>query len=180
MKHISSFVKWAFVVAFVIITNLFFHYTISFIASEPKYENFCQIRSEMISTAEMCVTAGGQWTNFPLSPKEITEAVKTSNPTGWCDADFTCRGEFESRQSVYNKNVFVAMIVISVALVAVGMFMVVQVLSLGMVWSGVLALIIATIRFWNDASNIMKVIILGLGIAILVWLAIKKMQGSEK
>lgn len=178
MKHLSSWITWAFVIAFVIITNLFFYYTINLVAPMPQYNNFCPARTEQYTSAEMCVTAGGQWTHFPLSPKEITEAVKTSSPTGWCDADFTCRAEFESRQSVYNKNVFVAMIVISIALVAVGMFMTIQVLSLGMVWSGVLALIIATIRFWSDASNIMKVVILALGIAVLVWLAIKKMRDN--
>ena len=180
MKHVSSFVKWAFVVAFIIITNLFFYYTISFVAPEPKYENFCQTPNEISTTAEMCVNQGGQWTNSQLSPKEITEAVKTNSPTGWCDPDFTCRQEFESVQSNYNKNVFIVMMVISVAMIVGGIIVSVEVLSLGMVWSGVLALIVGTIRFWNDASNIMKVIILGLGIAVLVWLAIKKMKESDK
>lgn len=179
MKNISVLVKWAFAAAFIIITNLFFYYAISFVSPEPKMENFCPVRNEQYTTAEMCVSAGGQWTNSQLSPKEITEAVKNNIPTGWCDPDFTCRQVFEETQSVYNKNVFIVMIVISMIMVVGGVLVTVEVLSLGMVWSGVLALLIATVRFWSDANNLMKVIILGIGIAVLTWLAVKKMNHKE-
>jgi hypothetical protein len=127
----------------------------------------------------MCVNAGGQWENYKLSPKEITQSVKNNEPTGWCDADFSCREEYDQVSSVYNKNVFIVMIIISLGMVVGGVFVLVEVLSMGMVWSGVLALLIATIRYWSDANSIMKLIILGLGIGILTVLAVKKMNHKE-
>jgi hypothetical protein len=181
MKKISSWIMWAFVVAFIIVTNLFLYYTVDFIKPEPRFENFCEMRSQEVNytDAEMCVNAGGQWTNYPLSPKEITQAITTETPTGWCDADFTCRQEYETQKSVYNKNLFIAMMIVSLILLVAGIIVPIQALSLGMAWSGVLALIISTIRFWSDASNIMKVIILGIGLIVLTWLAVKKLNQKE-
>ncbi len=179
MKNISVFVKWAFAAAFIIITNLFFYYAISFVSPEPKIESFCPVRNEQYTTAEMCVDAGGQWQSFNYSPKQTTDSIKNGEPTGWCDADFTCRQDFETVQSNYNKNVFIVMIIIAVAMIVGGVIVAVEVLSLGMVWSGVFALLIGTVRFWSDANNLMKVIILGIGIAVLTWLAVKKMNHRE-
>lgn len=179
MKTVSSLIKWAFAAAFIIITNLFFYYAISFVSPEPKMDRYCPIQTEQYMNAEMCVDAGGQWENFKLSPKEITESVKNDTPTGWCDAEFTCRQEFDAVNSIYNKNVFIVMIAISIAMIVGGVFISVEVLSIGMVWSGVLALLIATIRYWSDANNLMKVIILGIGIGVLTWLAVKKMNHKE-
>lgn len=176
MKSIPSFIKWAFAAAFIIITNLFFYYVISFVAPEPERESFCPIQTGQYLTAESCVYAGGQWQSFNYPPKETTEAIKNNEPTGWCNAEYTCQQEYDVVQSVYNKNVFVAMIVISIVMIVAGVLVPVEVLSLGIVWSGVLALLIATIRFWSDANSLMKVIILGIGIAILTWLAVKKMN----
>lgn len=180
MKNVPSFVKWAFAIAFIIITNLFFYYAISFVSPEPKREDFCSPRMEVYNTAEMCVDAGGEWQNFNYSPKQITEAVKNDEPTGWCNADYSCQQEYDAVRSDYNKNVFIVMIIISVVMVVGGVLVPVEVLSLGMVWSGVLALLIATLRFWSDANNVMKLFILAIGIAVLTWLAIKKMNHSEK
>lgn len=176
MKKFSRFVNWGFAIAFIILVNLFLYYTINVISPEPRYENFCPIHNESYMTAETCVSAGGQWTNFQMSPKEVTDAVKTNSPLGWCDADFTCRQTFESTTSTYNKNVFVVMIVVSLVLMIIGIFIKLEILSISLTWSGVVALIVATIRFWSDAGNGLKVVILGIGIVVLLWLAIKKLK----
>lgn len=180
MKSIPIFIKWAFAAAFIIITNLFFYYAISFVVPEPQREVFCPVmRSEQYTTAESCVDAGGEWQSFGYSPKQTTDAIQNQEPTGWCNSDYTCQKEYDAVKSVYNKNVFIAMIIISIVMVVGGVLITVEVLSLGMVWSGVLALLIATIRYWSDANNLMKVIILGMGIAVLTWLAVKKMNHKE-
>jgi len=182
MKPLSQFVKWAFVAAFIIITNLFIYYAINLVHPEPVHENFCpiELQSQQHVSPESCVNAGGQWTNFYLSPKEITNAVQTNQPTGWCDVNFTCQKEFDSVTSNYNKNVFIAMIIISTVMVIGGvMMMSIEALSLGLVWSGVVSLLVATIRYWSDANNLIKVIILALAISALVWLATKKMNPRE-
>ncbi len=56
----------------------------------------------------------------------------------------------------------------------IGLFISIEVLSIGFTWAGVLSLIIASIRYWSDANNISKLVILALALAALVWLSIKR------
>lgn len=175
-KHIPSFLTWAVAIAIVIITNLFFYYAIATVYHEPKFDAFCPVRNEQFTTPEQCVAAGGQWSNYQMAPKEITEAVKTNQPLGYCDPNFTCQKTYDAAHSIYNRNVFLVLIIVSIAVMAVGLFIPVQVLSLGFTWAGVLSLIIASVRYWSDANNVSKLIILALALGALIWLAVKRMK----
>lgn len=176
-KH-TSFLSWAIVVAIVIISNLFFYYAIATVYPEPKFDAFCPIRNEQFTTPEQCVTAGGQWSQYQMAPKEITEAVKSNQPLGYCDPNYTCQKSYDTAHSIYNRNVFLALIIVSIVVIGIGLFIPIEVLSLGFTWTGVVSLIIASGRYWSDANNISKVIILGLALAALIWLAVKKMKNN--
>jgi hypothetical protein len=126
--------------------------------------------------AATCVNNGGQWTNSQLSPKQVTEAVKNGEALGWCDINFTCNKNFNDAHSVYNRNVFIVLIVLSLAVLILGAFLPIEVLSLGFSWSGVVSLIIASVQYWSDANNWMRLVILTLALAALIWLAIKKFK----
>lgn len=180
MKTFSSFAKWAFVVALVIVTNLFLYYAIASVYHEPKFEKFCPVQPVNYVTAESCVSAGGQWTNNNLAPTEITKAIKDGQPIGWCDANFTCNQQFNDAHSVYNRNVFLILVVVGIIILTIGIFIPIEVLSLGFAWSGVIALIIAAIRYWSDANNVLKLIVLAVALGVLIWLAVKKMRGENK
>jgi hypothetical protein len=179
MKTFSSFVKWAFVAALVIVVNLFLYYVIASVYHEPKFENFCPVQPVNYATAESCVQAGGQWTNNMLAPAEITKAVKEGQALGYCDPNFTCQKQFNDAHSVYNRNVFMVLVIIGVIILGIGLFLPIEVLSMGFAWAGVISLIVATIRYWSDANNLAKVIILALALGALIWLAVKKMKVQE-
>ncbi len=49
-----------------------------------------------------------------------------------------------------------------------------EIISIGLSWGGVLSFVIASIRYWSVADNLIKVLILGIALATLIWLAIKK------
>jgi hypothetical protein len=49
-----------------------------------------------------------------------------------------------------------------------------EVLALAFSWGGVLSLFIASLRYWSDANNILKVIILAIALGSLIWTAVKK------
>ncbi len=175
-KQTPSFLSWAVAVAIVIIANLFFYYAIATVYHEPKFDSFCPVRNEQYTTPEQCVTAGGQWSQYQMGPKEVTEAVKGNQPLGYCDPNFTCQKTYDSAHSIYNRNVFLALIIISIIVIGVGLFISIDVLSLGFTWAGVVSLLIASIRYWSDANNISKLIILALALAVLIWLAVKRMR----
>ncbi len=172
----ATILKWTLAVAMVIVVNLFFHYVIATFYAEPKYENFCPFQNVVANDAVTCVNNGGQWTNNQLSPKQVTEAVKNGDPLGWCDINYTCNKNFNDAHSIYNRNVFIVLIVLSLAVLILGAFLPLDVLSLGFSWSGVVSLIIASAQYWSDANNWMRLVILALALAALVWLAIKKFK----
>ena len=116
-KHTSSLLSWAVAIAIVIITNLFFYYAIATVYHEPKFDSFCPIRNEQYTTPEQCVAAGGQWSQYQMAPKEITEAVKTNQPLGYCDPNVTCQKTFDSAQSIYNRNAFLILIIASIVII---------------------------------------------------------------
>ncbi len=176
----SKLIKWAVAIAIIIVTNLFFHYVIALVYQEPKYEAFCPINNAQYQTAESCVNAGGQWTNNYSAPTEITKAIKDGQPLGWCDPNFTCQKTYDSAHSIYNRNVFLVLVVLSILVLGLGIFIPIDVLSMGFSWSGVLSLIIASMMYWSDANNFLKVVILGLALSALVWLSIKKLHTTEK
>lgn len=134
------------------------------------------MQTQNLATADACVAAGGQWTNSQLNPQEITVAVKNGTPLGWCDPNFTCNKNYTEAHSVYNRNVFIVLIILSLAVLVLGVFLPIEVLSLGFSWAGVVSLIIASGQYWSDANNWMRLIILALALAMLIWLAIKKFR----
>jgi hypothetical protein len=44
--------------------------------------------------------------------------------------------------------------------------------------AGVLSFIIASMRYWTSADDLIKVIILAISLAILIWVAMKKFKSN--
>lgn len=172
----KKLLKWTIAVALVIVTNLFFYYAIAMVYPEPKFEDYCKASPQNYVTAEACVEAGGQWSNNQFTPKQVTTAIQNNEPLGWCDAYYTCNQEYSDVHSIYNRNVFIILIALSLVVLGLGIFIPVEVLSLGFSWTGIVSLIIASGRYWSDADNWMRVIILAVALVVLIWFAIKKLK----
>lgn len=172
----TSMLTWAVSLALVIVINLFFYYAIATAYPEPVLGDFCPAQPATYTDAVSCVDNGGQWTNDRLAPAEITKQVQDGKPLGWCDANFTCSGAFAHAHGQYDRNVFIILIVLSLGIIALGLFSSAEILSLGFVWAGVLSLVIASLRYWSDAENWMRLVILAVALAVLVWLALRRFR----
>lgn len=178
MKTQSKVLKWSLIIGIVIVLNLFFNYALSLIYKNPTHEAFCPNTSQVITnpdTQKDCVDQGGQWTNnaFYGKPANIREA----DPIGYCDLQFTCRNDFESARKIYDRNVFVALVFLGAICVAIGSFLSINMLiSIALSLAGVLSFIIASMRYWSSADNLIKVVILAIALAILIWVAVKKFK----
>ena len=71
-------------------------------------------------------------------------------------------------------SMFAAIIVLGIISLISGGFILISVLSIAFAWGGVLSLIIASVRYWSQADNLAKVVILAIALGLLIWLAIKK------
>lgn len=172
-----KFLKWALIIGIVIVLNLFFNYTISLFYKEPDYNTYFPQTQvvEPITTKEACLAVGGQW--YQGDTRAATPKYGYSVPTAqtsYCDPNFTKQQEFSNAQKVYQRNVFIMLVVLGIISFLVGAFVPNEIIAIGFSWGGVLSFVIASIRYWSVADNIIKVLILAVALGVLIWLAIKK------
>jgi hypothetical protein len=169
----NKFLQWALTISIVIVLNMFFNYALSLIYKAPEYDQFIKPAQiiENIDTKEKCLSIGGQWTeninyneDMKSSPKQI----------GWCDPEYTNRNNYESARKIYERNVFITLIVLGVVTLAISFYVGLALLATAFSWGGVLSIVIASIRYWSIADNLLKVIILAIALGVLIYLAVKK------
>jgi len=174
----SKVLKWSLIIGIVIVLNLFFNYVLSLAYKHPIYENFCPNTAQVIDpieTKEQCVAVGGQWNgNVYTAPMPVEKRLE-----GYCDPQFSCRNDYESAQKAYDRNVFITLVILGALCVAAGTFLKGNILiSMALSLAGVLSFIIASMRYWGSADDLIKVVILAIALAILIWVAMKKFKDS--
>lgn len=170
----SAVIKWALILAIAIVSNLFVSYAVQVIYPEPEYQGFCPEKqvNKAIESEEACVTVGGQWNENVMSAGEPFPV-----PKGYCNEDFVCSQQYEDALALYNRNVFVIFVAVGVLLLIGSVFLSgSQASSLGLSFGGVLALLIGSVRYWSDMDDILRVLLLGVALGALLWLAWKKFQ----
>jgi hypothetical protein len=184
MQTQSKVLKWALIIGIVIVLNMFFNYALSLVYKNPKFEAFCPIQqvNVLVDNQEQCVSLGGQWnpnTQIYNQPATPPLSVVKILPQGYCDQQFTCRNNFDSAQKVYDRNVFITLVILGAICVAIGNFFAGNMLiSIALSLAGVLSFIIASMRYWGSADDLIKVIILAIALAILIWVAVKKFKNN--
>lgn len=183
METQSRVLKWSLIIGIVIVLNLFFNYALSLAYKNPKYEAFCPNTSQVVvipDNQKSCVDAGGQWTNnnnyIKSAPVDMRQPAQ---PLGYCDQQFTCRNNYEAAQKVYDRNVFLTLVILGALCVAIGSFFKGNaVVSVALSLAGVLSFVIASMRYWGSADDLIKVIILAIALAILIYVAVKKFKNN--
>lgn len=162
----SAVVKWAFVIGITLLANLFVAYLTQALYPAPEYENFCpqSLTGKFINTPEECTTVGGEW-----YPDTSIEAK------GYCNSTATCQKEYMDVQEVYTRNVFLVFVVFGALLLVASAFLAeVPVIALGSSFAGILALVIGSIWHWSAMQEWLRVIVLGVALAGVLYLAWKK------
>ncbi len=171
-NHPSRFVKWSLIVGIVIVINMFFNYAISLVYKAPEYPVNNSPVIDSLYTKESCLEIGGQWT-------ENSPEVKSADPEGKyykgsCDPEYTKRMGYEKGYKFYERTVFIILIALGALILILGTILKQEVLAISLSWGGVLSLIIASMRYWSDANNGLKVGILAIALFTLMYLAVKR------
>lgn len=177
-KKYSAVIKWSLVVGIVIVLNLFFNYLISLVYKAPEYNNFCKQEQVMpvATNRDACLASGGQWSEYNQIDPKVTPA-QVIGVTGYCNAQFTCGKNFDTANKAYERNIFVALVVIGVILVALSFMLAFNwIISVSFSMGGILSIIIASIRYWGNADNLIRVLILLFALVALIYFAIKKFK----
>lgn len=177
METQSKILKWSVISGIIIVLNLFFNYTLSLVYKSPDYNLYCPT-SQVVTvpdTEKSCVEQGGQWTNNTYYDKSAKPSE--TQPKGYCDAQYTCRATFDADSKNYDRNIFVTLVLLGALSVLAGNFfkgnMVVQ---SGLALGGVLSFVIASMRYWGAANDLIRVVILAVALGMLFWVAIKKFK----
>lgn len=177
-----TILKWLLVAGITIVLNLFFNYTIKVLYNEPNFDDFCPQKQivNIPQTKNQCIKEGGAWTDYGVPINRETTPVKIAqNPrqTGYCDLNFICGEKFREASSLYGRNVFVVLVVLGVISLVVAFFVSnITAVSMGLSFGGILSLIIGSLRYWSSMNDYLRVIILGLALATLIVLGIKKIK----
>jgi hypothetical protein len=176
-KKAGGVTKWAMVFGIAIVLNLFFNYALSLVYTEPVMDYSQGQVVEQITNKTDCLSVGGQWTDntgvTPV-PTDITNTKPLLAVNGYCDPNYTKQMQYQAAHKIYDRTVFITLVVLGVGLLILGAVLANVILALAFSWGGVLSVVIASARYWSDADKLLKVIILAVALAALIWVAIKK------
>jgi hypothetical protein len=185
METQSKVLKWSLVIGIVIVINLFFNYALSLAYKSPKFEVFCPAAqvNKVVDNQNACVMAGGQWNENIYNAVNTTptsEIKGVTTPLGYCNLQFTCQNNYQAAQKIYDRNVFITLVILGALCVAIGTLLKINgVISIALSLAGVLSFVVASMRYWTSADDLIKVIILAIALAILIWVAIKKFKNNQ-
>ncbi|MDZ4296545.1 MAG: hypothetical protein U1A16_04225 [Patescibacteria group bacterium] len=163
----------------IIVLNLFFHFGVQTFYPQPEQENFCPQERVGRTYADRaaCEEVGGRW--FEQYPKEVPRHVPDGELvlSGYCDAFYTCNQEYQGVREVYDRNVFVILVLAGLAAFGIGYFIhSAEAVSLGLLLGGVLSFIIGTIQYWSRMHDYLRFGILTLVLAVLLWVGYTKLR----
>ncbi len=168
-KKPNALVRYATLFGIVILINLFIAYAIQVAYPEPRYEQFCpsEIVNAVYDDKESCVANGGQW--------NVTPGAKEAN--AYCDNTFTCNKSLDEVNKVYTRNVFIVFVVAGIALLAGSLFLAgSSLIASALSFAGILALIIGSLNYWSDMNDLLRLVVLGVALVTVLYLAWKKFQ----
>ncbi len=167
-----KFVRWAVMLGIVIALNLFFFAARALVLPEPQFEDYCPHRPQVAETQQACEREQGVWVNTPAdagAPK--TEA------TGYCDYYQTCQPVYDEAHEKYQMYAFVTMVGLGVLSLVLGVIpMGSSIVSTGLSYGGVLALIIGAAGYWDDAGNLLRLAMSVIALGALIYIGIRRFQ----
>jgi hypothetical protein len=170
-----KFVRWALLIGIVIALNLFFLAARAMILPEPVYDDYCPTRVQPAATEEACNAQDGVWIATP-DDASVTAVVKP-NPGGYCDLYQKCQPLYDAAHKDYEMYAFVIMVGLGVLSLIVGVLpMGSSIVSSGLSYGGVLALLIASGGYWDNAANLVKLGMSLVALAALIYVGIKRFR----
>lgn len=157
----------AITLSIVIVLNIFFNYGISVFISEPEFDDFCTKGYIEYQTKEDCEVNDGIWVPSPKMEENI--------PSGYCNANERCNAMYKTVRGEYNMSTFTILLVLGLLSLIVGFYWVkVSAVSLGLVYGGILSILISAMRSWSDIGEIQRFFLIGLVLAVIIFIGYKK------
>jgi hypothetical protein len=163
MEHKKSGFNWKqklLVIALMIVTVAFVFTGIYLVFDEANYEDYCHDKRAIpleLNTADQCKSFGGEWVE-----------------NAYCDLYSECSSAYESERSEFRFKVFVSAFITGSAILLSAIFIPIPIVSAAMMGSGIVTLLISVLGYWEDLGEIWRLVVLGVTLVALIWIAVKK------
>jgi hypothetical protein len=175
MAQHPKFVRWAVLIGIVVVLNIFFIVARSLVLPEPLFEDYCPSTVQPAATEETCVAQDGIWVPTPDNT-QVTAVVKPS-PTGYCDLYQKCQPLYDEARQDFELYSFVILVGLGVLSLIVGVLpMGSSIVSSGLSYGGVLALIVAFAGYWGEAGNLLRLLISVIALGALLYVGLKRFR----
>ncbi|MDB5195239.1 MAG: protein of unknown function with transrane region [Parcubacteria group bacterium] len=157
----------------VVALNIFFIVANSLIFLQVKYEDFCPLANQPSPQSETaCTSAGGVW-----NPVPDANMAKPVAPSGYCDLTTKCQKPYQDASQQRQMKVFTLMVGFGVLAIIVGVLPLGSaIVSTGLSYGGVLALIIGSAQYWSEAGNWLRLGISALALIALIYIGIRRFR----
>ncbi len=166
---LNKWKKLALSLAILIVINVFFNVGLDTFYPAPRYENYCSTEkmNGLYDTAETCEAADGIWNQGPV--KEVV---------GYCDLYTKCSNEYNTAMQPYNRNAFVVLTILGVATLLGGLLVTTLPMAVanGLLYGGVLSILIGTMRYWALMDDYLRFIVSGVALFLLILVGVKRLK----
>lgn len=173
-----NFVRWALLIGIVVILNIFFVVIQQIIFPAPNYLTYCPRPTVQARDASSCDSQNGVWTEYPQKP--IIQDSSMKEITGYCDYSAKCQPAYKQARGQQRLYSFVLMTVLGVIAIVIGVVPIgSSIVSSGLSYGGVVALVIGSMQYWGDAGNWLRLIISAIALIALIGIGVRRF-GDER
>lgn len=165
-----QFVSWAVILGIAIVLTAFLFVAGRAAFPPPDYKDFCPNaeRSYAIQDEMTCVAAEGEWVPAPAGADE--------KMLGNCFFE-KCQEAYQAASEAHAVKFFAFMVVAGIIAIIAGVLISGSaIVSSGLSYGGVLALVIGSIAYWGDADDLIRLAISGVALLALLYLGWKKFK----
>ena len=174
-----KFVRWALMIGIVAILNIFFNVVIALAYPEPKYDNYCPNVGQVTPVdPTACDAQGGVWNTYVPPAPPATDGINfTPKASGYCDLYAKCQKPYQAALDQHALYAFVIMTALGVLSILIGLVPIgSSIVSSGLSYGGVVALIIGSMQYWGSAGNWIRLGISTVGLITLLYIGWKKFK----
>ena len=183
-----KFVRWAVMLGIVILLNIFFVVVRGTIFQAPAYTDFCPASTPLAENVTSCTRDGGQWipsaaptpataASGKTSATTIAPATPANSVDGYCDYTQKCEKPFDAAQQNYETDSFALLVGLGVVALIIAMLPLgSSIVSTGLSYGGVLAFVVASVGYWNDATQLIQLVISAIALGVVVYIGLKRFR----
>lgn len=177
----------ALAIGIAVLGSLFIGFFIDAVYGGPEYNDYCKSTYNYYAP-EKPVPSGF---TCPQASRELNTQCnedggyvdfKAHDANGCPSEPFCnyCQRDYNTAQEKYNFNLLWITAPLGLILIILGLYLAAPTISAGLLFAGIITLAQVTIRIFGNLGKFSRVLILGIELAILIWIGYKKVEKKKR